>query len=140
MKLNYTIESFRERLKRAIYESSINSSIQEDIINKLAKRGYNLGAISGVFEGNVALDSLSMIDVGVFALEIYNITNIGYINPSIYLTDIELEKVKEYKVTNNQDLLEYPVVFDDVDDGMTRLYNSHIQDKNQRVLNRVMLL
>lgn len=114
MKLNYTIENFREKLKKAIYESSINSSIQEDIINKLAKRGYNLGIISGVFEGNVALDSLSMLDVGVFALEIYNIANIGYINPTIYLTDIELEKVKEYKKGDNQDLLEYPIVFDDV--------------------------
>lgn len=114
MKLNYTIENFREQLKKAIYDSSINSNIQDEIINKLAKRGYNLGTISGVFEGNVALDSLLLLDVGVFALEIFNITNIGYINPAIYLTDIELKKVKEYKVGNNQDLLQYPIVFDDV--------------------------
>ena len=112
MKLNYTIEIFRERLKKAIYESSINSRTQEEVINKIAERGYELGFISGIFEGNVALDSLSLMDIGVFALEIFNITDIGYINPSVYLEDIELERVQHYKIDDTQDLFEYPVVFE----------------------------
>ncbi len=112
MKLNYTIEIFRERLKKAIYESSINSRTQEEVINKIAERGYELGFISGIFEGNVALDSLSLMDIGVFALIIFNITDIGYINPSVYLEDIELERVQHYKIDDTQDLFEYPVVFE----------------------------
>lgn len=114
MRLNYTIENFRDSLKKAIYESSINSNRQEEIINKISKRGYRLGFISGVFEGNIMLDTLSLIDLGVFAYEIYKEADIGYIDPSIFLEDIEMEKVKGYRAEFKQDLFEHPVVFEDV--------------------------
>lgn len=114
MKLNRTIQDFREQLKKAIYESSVNSKVQDEIIKKISKRGYDLGFISGVLEGNVALDSLSLTDIGVFAAEIYNTTDIEYIKPSIYLEDIELDKVKNYKKETKDTNLEYPVVFEDV--------------------------
>lgn len=115
MKLNYDKEQFSDKLKKAIYEAGINSRIQEEITDKIAKRGYRRGFISGVFEGNVILsDELSLTDLGVFALEIYNATDIKYINPNIYLEEIEMERVINHKVTIEQDVFEYPVVFEDV--------------------------
>lgn len=115
MKLNYTEEQFRENLKKAIYEAGINSRVQQEITDRIAKRGYTRGFISGVFEGNIILsDELSLIDMGVFALEIYKATNIAYIDPNIYLTDIEMERVINHKITIEQDVFEYPVVFEDV--------------------------
>lgn len=114
MKLNYTIQDLRDQLRKAIYDAGINSRVQDDIINRIARKGYTRGFIRGVFEGNVLLDSLSLIDLGVFALEIFNEADIKYINPEIYLTDIELEDVKNYKVEITEDIFEYPVVFEDV--------------------------
>lgn len=115
MKLNYTESQFRERLQKAIYEAGVNSRVQNDIIDNIAKRGYRRGFISGVFEGNVVLSQeLSLTDLGVFALEIYKITNIRYINPEIYLTDVEMDVVRNHKEETKQDIFEYPVVFEDV--------------------------
>lgn len=114
MKLNYTIEDLHRQLKKAIYESGVNRVTQSEIIDKISKRGYSRGLISGVFEGNILLDTLSLIDLGVFASEIYKITDIGYINPNIYLTEIEMERVDNYKVEEVLDIFEYPVVFEDI--------------------------
>lgn len=114
MKLNYTIQDLRDSLKKAIYESTVNSKDQHEIIAQISKRGYELGFISGVLEGNVLLDSLSLVDLGVFALEIYKISSLGYINPEIFLTDVEMDMIKKYKKDKGSVSLEYPVVFENV--------------------------
>mgnify|MGYP000923691895 CR=1 FL=1 len=114
MKIGYTIQDFREKLKVAIYESCVNSKVQDEIIKRIAERGYDLGFISGVLEGNVTLDSLSLTDIGVFAQEIYETSRIENINPLKYLTDVELEVIKNYKKETKDNDLEYPVVFEDV--------------------------
>ena len=71
MKKGFTRQDFAEKIKKAVYEISINTVEQETIINNLSQRGYELGYISSVLEGNVVFDSLDLMDLGVFALEIH---------------------------------------------------------------------
>jgi len=114
MKKGFTKQDFAEKLKKAVYEISINTVEQETIINNLSRRGYELGYISSVLEGNVVFDSLDLMDLGVFALEIHKITDDNLINPKKYFEDIELERITGYKIGLEQDVLKYPVVFEDV--------------------------
>lgn len=115
MKGNYTKQYLAEKLKKAIYEIDIDTRTQEDLINKLSKKGFDRGYVSAVLEVNhVIFDELSLIEIGVFALEIFKISGVDYINPEKYLEDIELEKVQNYKIEFKQDVFDYPVVFEDV--------------------------
>ena len=114
MKKGFTRQDFAEKLKKAVYEISINTVEQETIINNLSKRGYELGYISSVLEGNVVFDSLDLMDLGVFALEIHKISGDNLINPKRYFEDIELDRITNYRVELQQDVLKYPVVFEDV--------------------------
>jgi len=114
MKKGFTRQDFAEKLKKAVYEISINVIEQEAIISNLSKRGYELGYISSVLEGNVVFDSLDLMDLGVFALEIHKITGDNLINPKRYFEDIELDRITRHKTELEQDVLKYPVVFEDV--------------------------
>lgn len=113
MKLGITRDRFEDQVRRGIYEAAKNRNTQEKIINKLANKGYKIADISDIFEENIKLTTLSLMDLGVIASVLYDELDLSYVDPKLYLTDVELEQVQRYEIKTTNNKVKFPIVFED---------------------------
>lgn len=102
MKRGKTKTDLTVAIKKAIYSIS-DSSIEEKIIKKLIERGYTRGVASDILEGNVLLETISQIELGLMAEVIYNASELSFIKPSIFLEEAEINQVKKYKIKKRKE-------------------------------------
>lgn len=113
MKLGVTREHFEDQIRKGLYEAGSNRNTQEKITNKLAEKGYKIADITDMFEDNIKLNTLSLMDLGVIATVLYRELDLSYVDPSLYLTDIEIDEVKKYKFESVDNTIEFPIIFKD---------------------------
>ncbi len=121
MKQGKTREILQEEIKKAIYLLD-NNAIQERIIKEVTKKGYSRGFISSILERNALLETLSLLDLGIIADAIYKISDINSTNLEIFFEEIEIEKIRRYKVEEkkeDKDLLVFENVMQVADDIWT---------------------
>lgn len=111
MKLGVTREQFESQIRKALYEAGTNRNTQGNVTSELMKKGYNAADITDIFEDNIKLNTLSLIDLGVIASILSREDGLNYVSPSLYLTDIELEAVKKHRFEEDNTKLEFPLIF-----------------------------
>lgn len=96
MKKGITRQYFQEQIQKAVL-IAVDDEVKEDIVKDLKKKGYDTGLTTSVLANNHALDTLSMIDLGVFSQQIYEKTHLPMIKPTNFLEEAEVDAVKKYK-------------------------------------------
>lgn len=112
MKIGIKREDLQDSIRRAIYE--IDTKSQDKIIKKIIEEnGYKRAEASDILNDNISFDTLSIIELGAIVNAIYYITEISYINPHIFFTNIELEEIEKFKkVYPENSTLEFPIVIE----------------------------
>lgn len=113
MKKGITREFFQDEIQKAVLVA-VNDEVKQKIVSNLKKRGYDTGLTTTVLANNHPLDTLSLIDLGVFAQEIYKHTNLPMINPSKFMEDAEMDIIKGYKREIKEVDISELLVFDNV--------------------------
>lgn len=115
MKVGKNRRMLEIELRKAIYDVNLTRHMTNEVMDSLMEKGYTGGDVKSVLDGNVPLEFLSLIDLGVYADVIHKATNIESVNPEIYYTDIEMEQIKNFKEEDYKEVvLEYPLVFNNV--------------------------
>lgn len=96
MKKGITRQYFQEQIQKAVL-IAVDDEVKEDIVKDLKKKGYDTGLTTSVLANNHALDTLSMIDLGVFSQQIYEKTHLPMIKPTNFLEEAEIDAVKKHK-------------------------------------------
>ena len=111
MKIGAEREDLQTLLSKSLYEISLDKNKKERLIQFMGNRGYLAGDVKMYLAGNVMLDTLFLIDLGVLTLAVYKITNKEKLNPENWFEEGKVNQIEKYTQPANKKILEYPLVF-----------------------------
>lgn len=114
MKIGIEREDLELILNKSLYDINVDSDMMDELISNMQKRDYKIGTVQHIVSGNVALESLPPIDLFVLAYETYKVLLNGKLNPDNFFTENEMEEIKNYKEQPDEQILQYPLTFKNV--------------------------
>lgn len=112
MKIGVERKEAEDALLKAFIEVSMNRDWQNNFLKKMMERNYNVGDVQQVLSGNMVVDFLSLKDLAIYVLEMYEVTSLPFVNPNRFFTEVEIADIRHFKkasVKKGDEI--YPIVF-----------------------------
>lgn len=111
MKVGKQRERLEHEMRKTIIDINLSRKQQERVFNILTAKGFLPGDVQKIINGNKPIDFMHEINLGVVAEALYKATDNALVDPENYYDDVELEKIKNFKLELKDDKLKYPITF-----------------------------
>lgn len=113
MRRGVSKEKFLLNIRIALSEIE-DAAQSEAIVEELITKGYTRGQASRILEMESMLETLSVVELGVLADSIFQVTGMSRARIDYYLEEAEIEVVRGYKITQAEEEGKNLLVFEDV--------------------------
>lgn len=111
MKIGFERKDLENEIYKSLYEINSTREDKERVISKIIARGFLPGDSQQIVSGNIALDFLHEIDLGVIGEAIYKVTDNVLVDPTNYYDEMELKQINDFKMELIEEDIKYPIVF-----------------------------
>ena len=111
MKIGFERKDLENEIYKSLYELNSTRENKERVISKLIAKGFLPGDAQQIISGNIALDFLNEIDLGVIGGAIYKVTDNVLVDPANYYDTMELNQIDNFKLELIEEDIKYPIIF-----------------------------
>lgn len=111
MKIGFERKDLENEIYKSLYELNSTRENKERVISKLIAKGFLPGDAQQIISGNIALDFLNEIDLGVIGEAIYKVTDNVLVDPTNYYDEMELKQINDFKMELVEEDIKYPIAF-----------------------------
>ncbi len=111
MKIGVLRETLEQEIYKSLYEVNLNRELANKILKRLTSKGFLAGHSQQIIAGNIGLELLDNVKLGIIANSFYKETHNSKLNPELYYEKETIKKIYSTKLELIEDDLKLPITF-----------------------------
>ena len=111
MKVGVLRETLEQEIYKSLYEVNLNRELANNILKRLVDKGFLAGHSQQIIAGNIGLELLDSIKLGIIADSFYKETHNSKLNPELYYEEETIKKIHNTRLELIEDDLKLPITF-----------------------------
>ena len=111
MKVGVLRDSLEQEISKNLYEVNLNRELSNKILKRLIEKGFLAGHSQQIIAGNIGLELLDNLKLGIIADSFYKEIHDPNLNPELYYEEETVEKIRRTKLEVIEEDMKLPVMF-----------------------------